>query len=113
MYQRLLAAYRKELISRPTEGEILAMQMLNLLGIKYHFQKGFFSYNKFYIIDFYIPKLRKLCLEIDGLCHECNDKYDLARDSFLRKVRGFRVVRITNDEIMNMTTSQFHERIRL
>jgi len=53
-----------------------------------------------YIADFYCAKL-KLVIEIDGMHHSTvQQQYDSDRTEIL-KIYGLRIVRFTNDEVMN------------
>jgi very-short-patch-repair endonuclease len=54
-----------------------------------------------YIVDFYCPKL-KLVIEIDGSAHDSDPskEYDEARSAVLEGY-GLKVIRCTNDEVMN------------
>ena len=89
-----------ELLSRPTESEVIFKNRLDKLGIKYLFQKGFIKGDYHCIVDFYIPKPHKLCIEIDGGIHTTDKqiKRDAEKDSYL-KSRGFKVVRIANENV--------------
>lgn len=102
--QRELALRRSVLISRPTESEMYVKDLLDSIKEDYCFQKGFFTANKHFIVDFYLKKRRKLCLEIDGGYHANPEQkeYDRRRDWFLENVRGFRVKRLTNEEALSL-----------
>ena len=104
--QRLLAFRKHGLEKRATPAEKYICSLLDELGERYLFQKGFFTENRFFIVDFYLPKRRKLCLEIDGPSHRHAFAYDEARDRFLTQSRGFRVLRITNEHAMALTSQQ-------
>jgi very-short-patch-repair endonuclease len=103
--QALLARRRNGLIKRATAPECRIMALLDELGEHYLFQKGFFTDRRFFIVDFYLPKRHKLCLEIDGKSHRHSQEYDKARDAFLRRVRGFRTLRITNESALTISPS--------
>ncbi len=96
--QSLLAKRRNVLIVRATPSEERVAGLLDYLGERYLFQKGFFNEHTHYIVDFYLPK-RKLCLEIDGGYHGKPEQvaYDARRDAFLTEVRKFKVLRIRNE----------------
>lgn len=100
--QSLLAKRRNELLARQTPAERHIEKLLCELGEKHIPQKGFFTHGSHFIVDFYLPKRRKLCLEIDGEYHAQQLAYDVARDRFLTDVRGFRVRRITNRHALRM-----------
>jgi very-short-patch-repair endonuclease len=52
-----------------------------------------------FIVDFYCPQA-KLCIEVDGSVHyePAQAEYDAARTAFLEEL-GYKVVRITNDDV--------------
>jgi hypothetical protein len=95
----LLALRRGVLIAKATKPELYVKDLFDRIGEDYCFQKGFCTSNKHFIVDFYLKRRRKLCLEIDGDYHADSEQmaYDSRRDYFLSSVRGFRVKRITND----------------
>lgn len=79
------------------------MALLSELGERFVFEKGVFATHSFFLVDFYLPRPRKLCLEIDGGYHKGQLYYDTMRDNFLRNERKMKVLRITNEvaETMN------------
>lgn len=81
--------------------------MLVELGERFFPQKGFCSRKGHFIVDFYLPKRRKLCLEVDGGYHSnpTQTEYDRRRTEFLVCVRGFRVVRISSVDAMKIDAS--------
>ncbi len=83
--------------SEPTPSELHIMGLLKELGERYVFEKGVFTNRTFFLVDFYLPKPRKLCLEIDGGYHKLQLHYDTVRDNFLRNERKMEVLRITNE----------------
>ena len=52
-----------------------------------------------YIADFYCAE-SSLVIELDGRSHNNSIREDVVRTEFLRS-RGYRVVRFTNDEVLN------------
>ena len=100
--QRLLAARRKRLLANPTAAELHVKGLLEQIGERFLFQKGFYTAARFFIVDFYLPARGKLCLEVDGEYHaeERQRRRDAHRDAYLVAARGFRIVRITNAEAM-------------
>ncbi|MES2810172.1 MAG: endonuclease domain-containing protein [Bacteroidota bacterium] len=60
-----------------------------------------FGYNRYYIPDFYCHKA-KLVVEADGPIHLLKKDYDKNRDEVLAAL-GLRIVRFTNDDIINDT----------
>jgi very-short-patch-repair endonuclease len=52
-----------------------------------------------FIVDFFCAE-RKLVIEVDGEIHQYTSVEDSIRQEFLQNL-GFRVVRFTNDEVLN------------
>ena len=50
-----------------------------------------------YILDFYCSS-KKLAIEIDGGMHNDREKYDQAREDFLKE-KGIKVIRFTHTEV--------------
>lgn len=84
-----------------TTAELKFKDKLDKCGIRYIFQKGFIAGNGYYIVDFYLPKPYKLCIEIDGGYHDTiGQKYkDGYKNRYLIEERGFRVLRIKNEDV--------------
>ena len=98
--QSLLSRRRLILSNKATEAEVYVKNLLEQINEPFCFQKGFFNESTHYIVDFYLKRRKRLCLEIDGGYH-LNPRqidYDRKRDSFLENARGFRVKRITNEK---------------
>jgi len=95
------------LVLRPTKAELYIKQLLEQMGEEFCFQKGFFNQTTHYIVDFYLKRRKKLCLEVDGGYHNTQSQicYDKRRDKFLTEVRGFRVKRISNEQALCMSHS--------
>lgn len=93
---------------KPTASELRVKSLLKGAGIRFMFQKGFCNHHSHFIVDFYFPRPRRLCLEIDGPIHDTKRQhdYDLVRDAFLRNEKGFRVIRLLNREADHITTEQ-------
>lgn len=92
----------------PTASELRVKSLLESSGVRFMFQKGFCNNCSHFIVDFYFPKPRRLCLEIDGPIHNTKSQrdYDLVRDLFLRNERGLRVIRLLNREADCISTEQ-------
>lgn len=91
---------RRQLRNNPTPSERKLWRYLKgrqFHGLVFHRQHGIGRY----IVDFYCPKLR-LVIEVDGSVHENSEvqKYDAIRRKFLEESCYLRVVRFTNDEVM-------------
>jgi len=96
--QKTLFARIKRLRENATPSELAFKQLLDGLGVKYVFQKAFIKGGAYVIVDFYLPKPNKLCIEVDGKYHERQKGKDAWKDSYL-KSRGLSVWRITNEEV--------------
>lgn len=98
-HQRLLAHYRKENI--PTKYEEEFARVLDTYDVYYIQQKGFLAgAHTCYIADFYLPKPKKLIIEIDGEYHQDRKWFDEQRDKYFL-TRGIKTVRIYNYMIYN------------
>lgn len=95
--------YLQELRERKTQEENLVQLYLELIGVRYIFQKGFFKpFHR--IVDFYIPK-KKVIIEVDGGYHNDIVAKDAHKDFTWQKM-GYKTVRITNDEVLNGSFKQ-------
>ena len=99
--QKRLFIYQKENRNKLTESEKCISNLLDALKIKYISQKGFISGEYFYLIDFYLPKPYKICIEVDGEYHETEEQKikDKYKDKYLLS-RNFKILRIKNKEAM-------------
>jgi very-short-patch-repair endonuclease len=97
----------KKLRENATESELIFKSRLDDAGIKYIFQKGFIKGRGYCIVDFYITKPYKMCVEIDGGYHNTYEQksYDKWRDGYLKE-RGFRVIRIKNEDVLDFDLSK-------
>lgn len=95
--QKTLFSRIKNLRENPTASELSIKKLLESMGLNFIFQKGFIQGDYYCIVDFYLPKPYRLCIEVDGEYHLTEEmiKKDAYRDSYL-KSRGFKVLRITN-----------------
>ena len=92
----------RELRKQHTTAEGLLWQLLRnrqLLGFKFRRQHQYGDY----VADFYCREAR-LVIECDGSVHEGNEQWhhDQERDAYLI-AQGLRVVRFTNNQILNDT----------
>lgn len=89
------AKFQNQLRNRPTRAEKIVMQWLEDKGIRFIFQKGFFTpFHR--IVDFYFPKPHRIILEVDGSSHDGKEEKDYRRDVWYENVRGYRIIRIQN-----------------
>lgn len=72
-----------------------ALRHRQLAGLKFRCQHPVGRF----IVDFYCPSC-KLVIEVDGAIHSQQEVYDEARTKQL-ELFGYRVVRVTNEEVMN------------
>jgi very-short-patch-repair endonuclease len=87
-------AQRKQ---RITQAEEAFCRYLASLGLSYRFQQGFFQpYHR--IVDFYLPD-QNVVIEIDGPYHD--PEHDHRRDAWFQNVRGIRILRLTNEEVLS------------
>jgi very-short-patch-repair endonuclease len=92
-----------------TETELLFRDFLASLGASYRFQQGF--YTPYYrIVDFYLPK-HKLAIEIDGPSHQ-DPAHDRRMDAWFERVRGIRILRLTNDQVLRGEFQALNDFIR-
>lgn len=112
--QALCAKRRKELIQRITLAELHVVKLLEENKLKFIFQKGFISGKNFCIVDFYLPKPYRICIEIDGSYHSLPKQQvrDKNKDFYLQKQRGFKVIHITNEAVLNMNSKQLMSKIK-
>jgi very-short-patch-repair endonuclease len=80
----------------PAESKLWeALRHRQLAGLKFRCQHPVGQF----ILDFYCPT-QKLVVEVDGIIHEQQKEYDLARTAQLNEF-GYQVLRFTNAEVMN------------
>ena len=101
----------KDLVKRATPAEKHVRSLLDEMGIRYTFQKVFCTEKRFFIVDFYLPKPHKLCLELDGSSHRNRWKYDAWRDEFLVRVRKLRVYRMPNENALELNAQGLKARL--
>ena len=102
--QKLNFERTKNLKEKLTPAETIFAQKLEAIGVRYISQKGFIAGDYFCIVDFYLPRPIKVCVEIDGGYHNTENQRnrDARKDAYLRG-RGFRVIRLTNREVSQIT----------
>ena len=97
---------RQKLIENQTTAERRFASILKGLRIYAVPQAVFFLDHEHYrIVDFYIPKPQRVCIELDGSAHD-NQRtkdYDDWKDAKLSKSHPLsRVVRFTNDQVFSV-----------
>lgn len=111
--QRKLFKRKLELEYNITEAELVMSKKLASLNERYIFQKGFIQGPGFYIVDFYLPKY-KICLELDGDYHldERQKDYDKRKNDYLVYYRGFKVIRLNNNECFSISLSKLQNLLK-
>src|SRR5688572_17232826 len=100
------AIFKATLRKKATAAEKVFENYLATLGLSYQFQQGFYTpYHR--IVDFYLPD-HNLIIEIDGPCHD--PERDRRRDTWFQNVRGIRILRLTNEEVMS---GAFQDKLQL
>jgi len=97
--RRKFSLYQARMRANPTKGESAVKSALDNLGIRYTFQKGFLRGKTLRIVDFYITKPKRICIEVDGKYHEKQREYDAYREREIKSQRNSptRFLRITNE----------------
>ena len=97
----------RELRKNQTEAEKVfwnALKNKDYFGYKFLRQHPlyyqFYGRNRFFIADFYCSKLH-LVVEIDGGVHEKQAGYDKIRTEILGTQRNLKVLRFSNNEVLN------------
>lgn len=98
---------------RATKSELIFKQKLDNLGVNYLFQKGFIAKDYFCIVDFYLPRPHKLCIEIDGGYHNTPEQIlkDERRTRYLQCSRRFKVLRLTNEQAESISEGELQNLI--
>ncbi|HEY5714550.1 MAG TPA: endonuclease domain-containing protein [Candidatus Gracilibacteria bacterium] len=98
-YNQYLKERAREMRKNPTPAEHKMWEDLfrdRKLGFKFWRQKPIDQF----IVDFYCAEL-KLAIEIDGDIHDLQKEYDEERSLILENKYGIRLLRFTNDEVLN------------
>ncbi len=104
----IMARRQNENRREKTPAEAHVITLLESLGVEYVFEKGVLRRKSFYLVDFYFPRPRKLCLEIDGGYHNTPEQKakDRIRDRFITRSRKMRVTRLTNEQAFALNAEQ-------
>jgi cyclase len=96
-----------------TPSELKFKQLLDDAKIEYVFQKPLLTTYKYYIVDFWFKK-HLLIIEIDGSVHNNLDqvKKDIFKDKYITEKRGFRIIRLTNEQVNNMSVEDVKKIVR-
>ena len=101
--QRTLARFQAEnRQAHNTKAVAKVAEQLKSAGIKAIREKGFMAgHSTFVLVDLYLPKPYKLCVEVDGGYHSTRLDKDAAKDKYLTEVRNLRVLRLSNDQVLD------------
>ena len=64
-----------------------------------------------FIVDFYCAKL-SVVIEIDGVIHNFQKVRDDERDTILKEKFGLKIIRYTNEEVLNSTEKVIEDLVR-
>lgn len=97
----MISYFRQGLLTRLTESEKEAYELLDILGIEYIKQYPMVCGDKFYFADLFIPS-KNLIVEIDGMYHKDKSvaNRDRERSERIRSL-GYKVIRYDNENIFN------------
>src|SRR5690606_16476171 len=93
-----LLSRAKEMRRNPTKAESLLWNELRTKRIGYKFRQQHPIDN--YIVDF-VCLSKRLIIEVDGEIHQYQLEKDGERELLLKEKKGFRILRFTNDEVLN------------
>lgn len=112
--QKTLFKRAKELRRKATASELAFEKKLQAIGVKYIFQKCFIQGDYYCIVDFYLPKPYKTCIEIDGGYHneESQVLKDGRKDKYLTEDRRFNVLRLTNYEAETLSIEAIRQLLK-
>ncbi len=107
LYKRVISLRR-----RATPSEKHLINILEESEIEYIFQKGFIKGNYYCIVDFYIPRPYKLCIEVDGGYHLTDEqqKRDERKDKYLIS-RRLKILRLKNEQVDMLSIDEFNKMI--
>ena len=101
-YDKNLVSRAKELRKETTEAEKLFWERVlknkKLSHFKFTRQKPL----DHFIVDFYCASLH-LAIEIDGKIHDFQKERDKERDDILKQKFGLKIIRYTNEKVLNNT----------
>jgi len=104
-YQRHVRIRKEQLREKATMSELIFKDKLNQAKIRNFFQRGFFGETFCIVVDFFIP--RKMVIEIDG--KPKTSDYEIQRENWLINKRGFRLLRLTNQEAIKITHEKLYK----
>lgn len=93
-----LLSRAKEMRKNPTKAESLLWNELRTKKVGHKFRQQHPIDN--YIVDF-VCLSKRLIIEVDGEIHQYQLEKDGERELLLKEKKGFRILRFTNDEVIN------------
>ena len=93
-----LLSRAKEMRKNPTKAEAILWQELRTKKVGHKFRQQHPIDN--YIVDF-VCLSKRLIIEVDGEIHQYQLEKDGERELLLKEKKGFRILRFTNDEVIN------------
>lgn len=102
--QQRIQGFQKKLRVSATSAEKLFKKAMHERGLKFKFQKYFYSLTYKCIVDFYFASDNaKIAVELDGGYHDSDSQQarDSARTSWLLLARNCKVIRFTNEEVFD------------
>ena len=100
--QALGATRARGLRGRTTKAEQALGEALQRAGLWFRYQPHFVADDRLYIPDFRLAThTYKLLIEVDGPSHQGRERYDAARTEWLMAKRNCRVLRFSNEEVVN------------
>jgi very-short-patch-repair endonuclease len=102
--QTRLEPFKKQLKINKTHSEATLYAKMKEIGMKFKFQKSFYSLDFACIVDFYFTcGFKSFVVEVDGGYHLTDEqkRKDSYRDKWLLLKRNCIVIRLTNDEVLS------------
>ncbi|TAE40163.1 MAG: DUF559 domain-containing protein, partial [Sphingobacteriales bacterium] len=107
-YSHLLLVKAKEMRKTPTDAENILWLRLKNKAIGFKFRQQHLIDN--FIVDF-VCISKKLVVEVDGKIHDTQKEYDAERTKVLNQ-NGFRVIRFTNQQVINNIENVLEEIVK-
>lgn len=112
--KKTVTARIAKLRKNATRAELIFRRKLKrAIKVKFKFQRGFIKGGYYAIVDFHIPS-RSICIEIDGEYHSDPEQQrkDQYRDNWLETIRKQKVIRITNEQAIEMSIAEIREKVK-
>jgi very-short-patch-repair endonuclease len=98
----IVKGYADEMRNNMTMAEQDLCKWFDYYGVPYKSQVVECCFGQWYILDFVIGKKKKICVEVDGSVHGTPEQKerDRKRSNLLIR-KGYKVLRISNGDVMN------------